>query len=137
MEWFGAFRGSEFYPDYSSTPPPLTLDEVKRLFGPPMTLGAPEKVRMACDSQLADSGIYTLLQHSYNLGLMPVTQFMGYGALQNLAQNGLIRACVSTVADDMTRAWIELKRDGEARLPESDTSGQAPGDRVNEAREIL
>lgn len=137
VEWFGALRGSEFYPDYSSAPPPLTLDEVKRLFGPPMTLGAPEKVRMACDSQLADSGIYTLLQHSYNLGMMPVTQFMGYGALQNLAQNGLIRACVSTVADDMTRAWIKLKRDGEARLPESNTAGQAPGDQVNEALEIL
>ena len=65
------------------------------------------------DARLADSGVYSLLQHSLELGIGIAPQFMGYGVLQNLAQNGLIRACVETVADDMTRAWIELKREGE------------------------
>ena len=93
---------------------PPTEDEVREMFGPALTLGAPEDVRLAMDNQLADSGVYTLLQHSFRSGMGVSPQFMGYGALQNIAQNGLIRACVETVADDMTRVWIELKREGTA-----------------------
>ncbi|MBD5417353.1 MAG: DUF1073 domain-containing protein [Desulfovibrio sp.] len=88
---------------------PLTPDEVRRLYGPPRTLGASEKVRLALDSQLADGGVYTLLQHTFQLGQAAAPQFMGYGALQNMAQNGLLRACIETVADDMTREWITLR----------------------------
>ena len=93
---------------------PLTFDEVREMYGPPRTLGATENVRLAMDSALsADGGVYSLLQHSLQMGMGVFPQFMGYGALQNLAQNGLIRACVGTVADDMTREWIELRREGE------------------------
>lgn len=88
---------------------PLTPDEVRRLYGPPRTLGASEETRLALDSQLADGGVYTLLQHTFQLGQAAAPQFMGYGALQNMAQNGLLRACIETVADDMTREWITLR----------------------------
>lgn len=98
-----------------------TEDEIRAMFGPARTLGAPEDVCMAMDEQLASSGAYTLLQHAFEMGMTPATQFMGYGALQNIAQNGLVRACVETVADDMTRAWIELKREGAGpRIGEDD-----------------
>lgn len=92
---------------------PPTPDDISRLYGPAKTLGAPEEVQLAMDARLADSGVYSLLQHSLELGVGIAPQFMGYGILQNLAQNGLIRACVETVSDDMTRAWIEFKREGE------------------------
>lgn len=92
---------------------PLTFDEVRRAYGPAKTLGAPEDERLAMDSRLADSGAYSLIQHTLELGMGVGPQFMGYGALQNIAQNGLIRACIETVADDMTREWITLKREGE------------------------
>ena len=92
-------------------PAPLTPEEARRRFGPAQTLGAPEEVRLACDHQLAESGVYNLLQQYHD----PAGQFMGYAALQDLAQNGLIRACISTVADDLTRAWIEPVRDGAPR----------------------
>lgn len=92
---------------------PPTPDDISRLYGPAKTLGAPEDVQLAMDARLADSGVYSLLQHSLELGVGIAPQFMGYGVLQNLAQNGLIRACVETVSDDMTRAWIEFKREGE------------------------
>ena len=92
---------------------PPTPDDISRLYGPAKTLGAPEEVQLAMDARLADSGVYSLLQHSLELGVGIAPQFMGYGVLQNLAQNGLIRACVETVSDDMTRAWIEFKREGE------------------------
>lgn len=94
-------------------PLPPTPDGISRLYGPAKTLGAPEEVQLAMDARLADSGVYSLLQHSLELGVGIAPQFMGYGVLQNLAQNGLIRACVETVSDDMTRAWIEFKREGE------------------------
>ena len=38
--------------------------------------------------------------------------FMGYGALANLSQNGLIRAGVEMRGDEMTRKWGELTRKG-------------------------
>ena len=92
-----------------------TLDEVRRAYGPPATLGAPnEETVLAMDRAMEDRGVYTLLQHGFELGQYGAcSNFMGYGALQNIAQNGLIRACVETVADDMTRAWIELQQEGE------------------------
>lgn len=88
---------------------PLTPDEVRRLYGPARTLGAGDDARMAMDGQLEEDGVYTLLQHTLQMGQAAAPQFLGYGALQNIAQNGLIRACIETVADDMTRAWITLK----------------------------
>ena len=94
-------------------PLPPTPDDIRMMYGPAKTLGAPEEVQLAMDARLADSGVYSLLQHSLELGIGIAPQFMGYGVLQNLAQNGLIRACVETVSDDMTRAWIEFKREGE------------------------
>lgn len=94
-------------------PLPPTPDDIRMMYGPAKTLGAPEEVQLAMDARLADSGVYSLLQHSFELGVGIAPQFMGYGVLQNLAQNGLIRACVETVSDDMTRAWIEFKREGE------------------------
>lgn len=92
-----------------------TLDEVRSKYGPPATLGAPnEDAVVAMDRAMEDRGVYTLLQHGFELGMYGAcSNFLGYGALQNIAQNGLIRACIETVADDMTRAWIELQQEGE------------------------
>ena len=87
---------------------PLTIDQIREIYGPARTLGASEDARLALDSQLQADGVYTLLQHTLQLGQAAAPQFMGYGALQNISQNGLVRACVETVADDMTRAWITL-----------------------------
>ncbi len=42
------------------------------------------------------------------LGQFPTTSFVGYGVLQQIAQNGMIRTCIQTVADDMTREWIQV-----------------------------
>lgn len=92
-----------------------TLDEVRSKYGPPATLGAPnEDAVMAMDRAMEDRGVYTLLQHGFELGQYGAcSNFLGYGALQNIAQNGLIRACIETVADDMTRNWVEFQQEGE------------------------
>lgn len=87
-----------------------TIDQIKQLYGPAKTLGAPESARLAMDSMLNETGTFTLLQHAFNHGQFPTLgpSFMGYAALSSLMQNGLIRACIETVADDMTREWIEI-----------------------------
>lgn len=88
-----------------------SLDEMRMRYGLPVTRGAPEEVRnelnMAFDGSFQQIQS-SLTQHLTDLGQMPMASFMGYGALQNLAQEPLIRACVQTVADDLTRKWIEI-----------------------------
>ena len=69
---------------------------------------------MAMDSAFDAAGGYSAIsesfqQHATELGQFPMTSFVGYGTLQQLAQQGMIRACIQTVADDMTRKWIEIK----------------------------
>ena len=76
---------------------------------PAETLGKPDKdAQMANDEACAYA--WGLLSHSLELGQMPTTaSFLGYPALQDIAQNGLIRACIETVADDMTRDFGKIK----------------------------
>ena len=63
-----------------------TEDEIRAMFGPARTLGAPEDACIAMDNRLASSGVYTLLQHTFETGMAPAAQFMGYGALQNIPE---------------------------------------------------
>ncbi|WP_052189481.1 MULTISPECIES: DUF1073 domain-containing protein [Xenorhabdus] len=88
-----------------------TYEEVKDIYGPAKTLGTPKEVTLAMDASLSSTGAYTLIQHAWEHGqgyaLGP--SFMGYAALSSLTQNGLIRACIETVVDDMTREWIGIK----------------------------
>lgn len=104
----------EYFETAGTSSPTYAPSEVKKLFQPARTLGVPDDVYTACDSQLEACGVYSLLQHSLKMGMLPQTQFLGYATLQQIAQNGLIRACIETLTDDMTRNWIELKREGES-----------------------
>ena len=94
------------------------------IYAPPDTLGAPEGAKIAMDAQLHETGVYSLLQHALDMGQVPGSQFLGYAALQSLTQNGLIRACIETVADDMTREWIELRNDTDDKTEDSETVTQ-------------
>lgn len=67
----------------------------------PKTLGMPDR-----EAVMANDSAINLLQHSLDMGALPSTQsFMGYAALQDISQNGLIRACIETVADDLVREF--------------------------------
>ena len=76
---------------------------------PAVTMGKPdEKSRMANDSACISA--CSLLEHSIELGQLPTSlSFMGYAALQDISQNGIIRACIETVADDMLREFGTVK----------------------------
>lgn len=79
----------------------------------PATLGVTEAYRKKLDKEFSktigmDSVVGSLTQHAIEMGQFPVTAFVGYGALQQIAQNGMIRNCIKTVADDITREWIKV-----------------------------
>ena len=82
-------------------PPVYLTDKLK----PAVTLGKPEESAvMANDAAIASA--CSLLSHSLDMGQMPtMVSFMGYAALQDISQNGIIRACIETVADDMLREF--------------------------------
>ena len=90
------------------------LRSVKKEFALPITMSGVSKeeykeMNMAFDSAGGFNTIYeSLTQHAYDLGQYPITSFVGYGVLQQIAQQGLIRACIQTVADDMSRKWIKI-----------------------------
>lgn len=91
-----------------------TPEEIREMFGPAKTLGAPidkaEGLTLSMDSALENSGFYSLVQHAFSMGQPPQGNgFIGYPALSCLKQNGLVSACVETVADDMLREWIEIE----------------------------
>lgn len=92
---------------------PLTTADIKRTYALPQTLGCKQSERVALDRQLTrtvgfDSMCGSLADHAAAMGQFPMTGFVGYGALQQIAQNGMVRNCIKTVADDVTREWIKI-----------------------------
>lgn len=88
-----------------------SVEDVKKAFSLPVTLGLNTDDRLAMDSAFScgyDQMFSSLTQHGADLGQYPMTGFVGYGVLQQIAQNGMIRTCIQTVADDITREWIEV-----------------------------
>lgn len=90
------------------------LRSVKKEFALPITMSGISKeeykeMNMAFDSAGGFNTIYeSLTIHAYDLGQYPITSFVGYGVLQQIAQQGLIRACIQTVSDDLSRKWIKI-----------------------------
>ena len=62
------------------------------------------------DIALKTAGIYGMINNGACAG---VNSFMGYMALAQLSQDGVIKAGVSLRADEMTRRWIEFQYQGE------------------------
>ena len=110
---------SDTPPDYSRPLPP-TYSEIKKMYVPARTLAVPQdsadEVWLAADARIEACGGYTLLQHAFSMGQPPLgAKFIGYPALQELTQNALVSACINTVADDITRNWIDVTcGDGES-----------------------
>ena len=69
-----------------------------------------DSIRPQLEGFLSDGWQHTMKA----MGVLHCTDasFMGYGALANLSQNGLIRAGVEMRGDEMTRKWGELTRKG-------------------------
>jgi phage-related protein (TIGR01555 family) len=79
-------------------------------YGPAYSLGyGNTKLNDAHDKMLKDAGIYEIL----NKGMYDrIPTFIGYMALAQLSQDGVIRAGVDLRADEMTRRWIDFNYAG-------------------------
>lgn len=90
----------------------LSEAQVRRLFSSAQSLGVPsDEVRLAYDSALNEAGVFGLIQHSINLGQLPITSFMGYAALQQIQQNSMLRTVIEIPIRDMMQPGFELKID--------------------------
>lgn len=123
-------------------PEEWTLERVKHDFALPVTMsGLKKEDRLAFDAAFDSAGgfdcIYqSLAEHAFSMGQYPLTSFIGYGALQQIAQQGMIRACIQTVADDCTRKWIEIKG-GEDSDPDQINKLQDLVDNKYKLREVF
>ena len=99
----------------------ISVDDVRKKFGLPVTQGMDKDTRLGMDKNNVafDTMFQSLTQHAIQEGQYPMSGFVGYAVLQQIAQNGMIRTCIQTVADDITREWIELtggKNDSDDKL---------------------
>ncbi len=71
--------------------------------------------------------------------LSSFTTFVGYGVLQQLSQDALIRLCVQTRTDEMLRAWIDIKcKDDERKAKlEKAIADLRVRDRLSEALTLM
>lgn len=109
-----------------STP---TIDDIRKMYGAPTTLAeVDEKTRLANDAAI--SQCHSLLHHAISvMGMSAYPQFLGYGYLTGLAQNGLIRAGCEMIADEMLEKGITLTTRGNH---DPDTDKQEKIDRLTE-----
>lgn len=104
----------------------LTEEEIRRRFRPAVTAAHRQESPnfAAQDAALQDSGVYDLLSDTLLGGGCSMPYFLGYGVLASLTQDGLIRAGVSAIADEMTRQWIELQRSSEGSGEDDEVLGE-------------
>ena len=111
------------------TPRVPTLADIKTMYGAPATLAEVDAdTKKANDAAIGQC--HSLLRDAISImGVGPLPQFLGYGYLTGLAQNGLIRAGCEMIADEMVEKGITLTTKGNNS---PDTDKQAKLDRLNE-----
>ena len=80
---------------------------------PPITLGRPTaKSKEAKRVMAMDACVKNVLSGIQDeLSYMAMPKFLGYAMLSNISQEALIRAGVETIADEMTRKFVEFTYD--------------------------
>lgn len=111
------------------TPRVPTLADIKTMYGAPATLAEVDAdTKKANDAAIGQC--HSLLHYAISImGMSAYPQFLGYGYLTGLAQNGLIRAGCEMIADEMVEKGITLTTKGNN---DPDTDKQAKLDRLNE-----
>lgn len=111
------------------TPRVPTLADIKTMYGAPATLAEVDAdTKKANDAAIGQC--HSLLHHAISImGMSAYPQFLGYGYLTGLAQNGLIRAGCEMIADEMVEKGITLTTKGNN---DPGTDKQAKLDRLNE-----
>jgi len=94
----------------------LTPKQIRQSYAPALTLGKPKEQidALAMDYAGGSNSIYDFIGNSQNsFGMFGSAEFIGYAALSNLMQSGLVRIGPDVIADEMTRKWIQFSFAGE------------------------
>lgn len=93
----------------------LTRQQIAKSYRPPLTLGKPKAEQDILAMDYAGStNIYDYVGNATSaFGMFGSAEFIGYAALSNLMQDGLLRIGAETLADEMTRKWIQFDFAGE------------------------
>lgn len=87
---------------------PLSLEEIKEYYSPPITLGAPKNIKLAMDNSLEQANWFQSI--AYMLGEQAIApRFLGYPYLSSLCQNGLIKSGIDIISNEMTRKFVNIK----------------------------
>lgn len=97
-----------------------TIGEIRAMYAPPLTNGRPSAEAKAAQDSALEQNVFPMIQNAFACEL-GMSHFLGYPALAGLTQNGLIRAGVEMIADEMTRKWIDLGTTGEGIETTDDT----------------
>lgn len=94
---------------------PVEAQDSRTAFAPCVTAGAPaqhfEKLSAAFDSALGQNMQWAFEQTA----ISSAKRFLGYGVLQNLSQDALIRLCIKNRSEEMLREWIDIKAEGDKK----------------------
>lgn len=94
---------------------PVKILDPRELLKPARTAAGDEDHYKKLDGAM-DSAFAGALSASFERSVLSsFTTFVGYGALQQLSQDALIRLCVQTRTDEMLREWINIKCEDEER----------------------
>ena len=89
------------------------------VFAPAKTLAVgarSEEHRQALKAAMDAAGVFSQASLIFEQNAVSALHcFLGYGVLQELSQDAMIRLCINTRTDEMLREWIEIKCDDEAR----------------------
>lgn len=80
----------------------------------PVTLGKPKDNPAVMAMDKCIEGVFSVYSNEWRQLAMP--KFLGYPLLSNIAQDPLIRVGIETIADDMTRKFINLTSKGDVDL---------------------
>ena len=94
---------------------PKSAKDIRALLMPARSLAKDEAHYKELDGAMDAAFSGSIMPVFEQSVLSSFTTFVGYGALQQLSQDALIRLCIQTRTDEMLRAWIDIKCDDAER----------------------
>lgn len=88
---------------------PIIPADFRKMLMPARTLGADEEHFKTLDGAMDAAFSGGIVPNFEQSVISSFTTFVGYGVLQQLAQDALIRLCIQTRTDEMLRNWIEIE----------------------------
>lgn len=94
---------------------PLDIKDIKSALMPARSLAGNKEHYQELDGAMDAAFAGNIVPVFEQSILSSFVSFVGYGALQQLSQDALIRLCIQTRTDEMLRAWIDIKCDDAER----------------------